>query len=147
MKQLILISALLFSNLAVANFSGTWTGKLNINGKVCKATAIEIRQTPEAFFLMAAENSKGEHAIECGTPEHKYYMYLEEYYSVKGIELWRYEMPMGAITDAEVFGKDGECSARACETWDYFKIVRLDENKMNIWIDFNGAVLTGELAR
>lgn len=147
MKRIFLSAMLLFSSSAFADFSGTWTGKLNINGKVCKATAIEIRQTPEAFFLMAAENSKGEHAIECGTPEHKYYMYLEEYYSVKGSELWRSGMPMGSITESEILGKDGECSASGCESWDYFKILRLDENKMNIWVDFNGAVLTAELTR
>lgn len=147
MTKVIFYVAVLFSNMAFANVTGIWTGKLNINGKACKPTSIEITQTETSFRVYAAIDENGNHALECGPKSNQYYMWLEEQYFVKGNELWRYDAPMGLITEQNILGRDRLCNPTGCEYWDSIKINRLGENTISLWVDFDGAVLTGELLR
>lgn len=152
MSKLILLFVLIFSNATLAsnsqsNIVGDWKGDFKINGKKCKPTTLEISKSAEIISIYAAMDNKGNHAFECGTPSYTYYMWLEENYDIKGKELWRYDSLMGEITPEGVTAKNRFCDERGCEDYDFIKIKQLSENKISIWIDFSGAVLTGELTK
>ena len=147
-QKIILIALFSFISLnAFANFEGSWQGPLSINGKTCQKTTIEIKQDKDTLMIFAALDKAGVHAVYCGTSGHKYYMELAETYTIKNTELWKREFKLGEMTEDKINTQDRFCNESGCHTVEYIKIRKLENNKIQIWVDFDGAIMTGQLIR
>lgn len=147
MSKLALFGVLLFSNICFADLTGVWQGTLVFKGTNCAPTSIEINNSNDTLTISAPFDKAGYRSVQCGVPEDSYYFGLDEDFVVRGNELWRYDAQMGELAENSVMAKDRVCSANGCQYWDFLKITKISENKINFWINYEGMVLSGELTK
>lgn len=138
-----------FIGICHADIIGPWQGTLSYEGIACEPVSIQIDKVNDKLTIVAVSE---QNLVSCPNSKTSvfYYFGLDAEFRISGSDLWRYNAtaPMGTISSNTLLAQNRICSwDNSCRHWDNFKFSIAEDGKLNVWINYDGAVLSGVMSR